>query len=99
MQNPIYREFEADLRLTCQTEIELTSYVPGNSAEWKVRSSKCAIDEAGLSWTIYADSAPPTSGVITFGSKSISKILFEQTDKCRLTEKFRQHFDPHKSLG
>ena len=29
LEHPIYPEFEADIRLTCQTQIELTSDVSG----------------------------------------------------------------------
>lgn len=99
LEHPIYPDFEADIRLTCMTAVELISYVPGKTAEWNITRGNRAVDEVGVSWTIYADSAPPTSGVITFGSRPLSKLLFEQTDRSHHRETFQRHFDPHKSYG
>ena len=99
LQHPIYPEFDTDLRIACSTEVELVYYVPNQEAEWKVTSSGSPIDDAGISWTIYADHAPPSISIVSFGSKSFSRTLAQETYSCNLREGFRQHFNPRRSYG
>ncbi len=96
---PLYPDFEIELVVDCDFAAELTSYVPGVSATWLVGGGRCDVSQAGLSWKIFADSAPPSTGVILFGDLPVKSKAFEATELGQNNEDFRQYFDPHKSLG
>ena len=78
VQHPLYPEIDTSFRSSFTLGASLVS---GSGNWWLLQSNAEDITKIGVRWKVFADSAPPKSGVITMGQMGLAPKLKEALEK------------------
>lgn len=78
VQHPLYPEMDISFRGSFPFSASL---VPGSRSSWLLQSTSEDVSEIGLRWKVFADSAPPKSGVVTMAQMGLAPRLQEALEK------------------